>query len=190
MPEYSLNNLYGGSIIQYMKLRNLTNVLIWVVVLGGGFVAIKYFVINQFTKIGTEQSIEAFEQLLLLDMVGIIILSVVWWFIINTDGVLIACWRSYFEQNSIICGIVFSVLAVFIPLVLSLIGEFGIKAINGHFYSLNCQFILPSIFIFLMFFAPPVQIQEMISPGRSWVRWVIAASAALAAAYLFKIDFL
>lgn len=190
MIGHNSTELYGAESIQYMESRNFINIIIWAVTMGGCFALMQRCITRQYSRIGVEQSIQDFRQLLTLELGGIIILSLLWWFVTSIGGPQIARWRSCFEQNSCICAVIFSFLAFGGACLLMFIGKFGIKTNNGHFQTLCCPFILPAVFVCLMYAVPPVHIREVIYPGKRTGRLLIAITAALTAVILFKIDFL
>lgn len=190
MIGHNSTELYGSKSIQYMESRNFFNMLIWAIAMGGCFTFMQHLITDQYNRIGVEQSIYNFKHLLMLELRGIIFLSLLWWFVTSIGGPQIARWRSFFEQNSCVCAIVFNFGAFLGTCFLMLIGKFGIETNNGYFQTLYCPFILPAVFVCLMYAVPPVHIREVIFPGKWWGRLLIAAVVALAAAVLFKIDFL
>jgi len=181
--------LYGIESIRYMNRWNGISAGVWMIVLGSCFGCMQHLVAEQYDRVGTEQSIAAFQFLLTVGFLFVIGLSLLWWFITSVGWPQIARLRSLFERNSKICAAAFSFLAFLSTSFLGVIGEYSINATNGHVYPLRCPFILPAVFVCLMYIAPPIHMREVIFPGKRWVRLAPAAVAALVAAVLFVIDF-
>jgi len=182
-------DLSDSDSIGYMKSRNILSLILWIAVLVICFMLIQYRVVDQYRQIGAGESVRNFRQVLVWGLVYILALSFLWWFGAANEFSPCAGMRNFFERRSLGCALVFDCLAAAGILLLSLLREFGISAKNGHFYSLRCPFILPAVFICLMYAAPPVNIQEVILPGNGR-RWLVAGAAGLAAVGLFAADFI
>ena len=189
MVEHNLSDLYGAKSIHYMKQKNTFNFFVWIIALILCCALIQRFITDQYDRIGTEQSIQNYKLLLNQGLGCMIILSFVWWLGTSSEWLLLARVRNFFEQYSQVCALIFDFLAFLSSLILSFSGKSGIDAKNGHFYPLHSLYILPSVFVCLMNFAPPVHIREVIFPQKRWGRWSVVVITMLSATLLFIIDF-
>lgn len=178
----------GSESIKYMKKSNVIRAIFWVIVLAICVVAIQLLVANQYRQIGTAESVRNFRQMLKLGWIYLLCLSLIWWFGATNEFAACAAIRDFFERRSLHCAAGFDILAFVGVLIIDLRGGFGILAQNDHFYTLYCPFILSAVFICLMYAVPPVNIQEVVFPGKGR-RWLTAGLAGLVAAVLFIVDF-
>lgn len=190
MEEQNYTDLYGAKSVNYMKQKNIFNFFVWLIVWIACFALLRRFIVSQYDRVGTEQSIRSYTLLLARGFGCMIILSIMWWVGTCSEWLLLAGVRYKFEQRSQVYALIFEFFAIFSTLILSFSGKSGIDAKNGYFYPLHSLYILPAIFMCLMNLAPPVHVREVIFPQKRWGRGAVGVAAMLFAIILFMTDFL
>lgn len=125
----------------------------------------------QFKTAGNPDSVDAFLRNFSCIFAVNVILMLIWWGFLLTSFTPLASIRTGFESHTFLCSILFCALA-FVFTTLFYFHNHIISGPSGR-YKLQCAFILPCFFTFLMYFRPPVHVRYVALPFRGFLYWAI-----------------
>lgn len=158
-----------------MAFKNAVIGCVWCLALIGSYLLIGTFLDMQYGMFCDAGSMRAYRANLSHYFLWVAILAVVWWGCAVNP--LIARLRSFFEQHSFPLSLIFSMGALIgTALLYFLSGKTGSGIYDEKeiFYPLVSAYILPTVFIAVMYVVPPVNISKVILPARSEKKLTIA----------------
>lgn len=154
--------------IRWAQFRNFLRCLIWLFALSLCRFILQESVLAQYFQIGEPTSIEAYLHGLIWVWRYLTVLSLLWWFGAINNGTMAwgAKLRDTIERSSFLCSVIGSIIAFTGT---AFAGQFvetgGIYATNHFYYPLGFIYILPAVFVCLMYALPPVSISKVILPA-------------------------
>lgn len=137
------------------------------------YLYVTYKVKMQFGNISTEGSILIYTKSIHSILIILTVIALLWWeglTISNFPGEL----RKFMEYKSFFVVIALNIIVIVASLAIFFTCP-GIKDVNGAVQQMQYVFLFPLAQIFCMMTFPPVNVQEVVFPGKSWMRFAFAA---------------
>lgn len=187
MSNFTVKDRYGIDSISYMKSQNRNRMIVWGVVLLACVLLIQMIPMWYLEEYNVG-SVDSFNRKIVEEGLYIGALAILWWFLTTSKYEFCFGLHNYFERHSFTGALLFNILA-FLGLLVFISGEGNkIYTDNNRYYFLRCPLILPAMFVFLMYIAPPINIQEVLLPKKA-LRSVFVAVSTLLIIYALVTDF-
>ena len=179
---------------QNIQRRNLFRELSWYLMLAGATGAVAFMAQNRYQALGEPQSLSDFIVNLVIAGAALMLLSFVWWRVSTVRGTFLLTLRDSMEQYAFRWSLCFCLLAFALTLYFYLRCHMIVGS-NGHsHYASDCVFMLPAVFVLMMYLLPPQQVSAVILPGGrigcAIFRFFVSFLASAGAAVSFAINFI